>query len=192
MDAWDLLMGLTYCVARDNSLLSIVRCLGLDWPMGLAGTSYKGSLHTEMAKGSGGTMINAGKVFIWIELGLFVLLGLVLPLAVCIFLFPGDLPSKVLWIAVAGIPYFAALESMPYAVWFWLSFAAAAVLLKLLIMEDEERITTGGMILAGLGVIVVFFVLYILVVFTFMALYSFDAYGWASLADNMSKTLGFQ
>ena len=136
-------------------------------------------------------MINARRVFLWIELGLFVLLGLVLPLAACIFYFPGEAIYKFISICMLGLPYLFHLETAPFFVWFWLS---AGVLLKLLIMEDDEEITAGGAALAGFGVIIAFFVLYVVIVFALVALYSLDidtSSALGALAYSISGFTGF-
>ncbi|TJW10338.1 hypothetical protein [Parvibacter caecicola] len=139
-------------------------------------------------------MINAIRVFLWIELGLFVLLGLVLPLAACIFYFPGEAIYKFISICMLGLPYLFHLETAPFFVWFWLSAGAICVLIKLLIMEDDEEITAGGAALAGFGVIIAFFVLYVVIVFALVALYSLDidtSSALGALAYSISGFTGF-
>lgn len=67
-------------------------------------------------------------------------------------------------------------------------------LIKLLIMEDDEEITAGGAALAGFGVIIAFFVLYVVIVFALVALYSLDidtSSALGALAYSISGFTGF-
>lgn len=97
---------------------------------------------------------DAGDVFLVIELGLFVVLGLLVPLGWILFTAPGAIINKIISLVLFGVPYACTIYA-PYVTWFWLSAAAIVGLICLL----DSVLTVGGKIVAGLGVILAFVIL---------------------------------
>ena len=113
-------------------------------------------------------MINAGRIFIYIEIGVFAVFGLLLPLGTAVLFFPGEFAHKIVSIMGLGLPY-ALTEFAPYFTWFWLSAIAIVVLLWLL-NKWEDEMTSGAMIMSGIGVIIAFFVADVILAYSLLAL----------------------
>lgn len=96
---------------------------------------------------------DAGDVFIIIEMCLFALLGLLMPLGVILFTAPGNFMGKLVSIVLLGLPYLATIYA-PYVTWFWLSAASIVGLFFL----SETDLSIGARVVAGLGVILGFLI----------------------------------
>lgn len=117
-------------------------------------------------------MINAGRIFIYIEIGVFAVFGLLLPLGTAVLYFPGEFANKIASIMMFGLPY-AFTEFAPYFTWFWLSAIAIVVLLWLL-DKWEDEMTSGAMVMSGIGIIVAFFVADVVLAYGLLALQMLD------------------
>lgn len=131
---------------------------------------------------------DAGGVFLLIEIGLFVFIGLLMPLGVIFFSAPGALGNKVISILFLGIPYLFT-PFAPYATWFWLS-AVAIFGLFFLIATGEEgmsyTLTSGARVMAGIGVIIAFVLLDALLANVFLSMQGDPSSGIVHIMRNVT------